>query len=52
MLFVALFSVGVWLMFGPKIAVNVFASGGGIGYIPMAISTKDNPKDQMSLCTE
>lgn len=35
---------------GPNIDARVFASGAGIGYIPMAISTKDNPNDHISLC--
>lgn len=36
----------------PKIVAIVFSSGGGIGYIPIAISTRDKPNDQISLCTE
>jgi len=30
-------------------AASVLASGGGMGYIPKAISTKDSPRDQISL---
>lgn len=33
----------------PNMEANVFSSGCGIGYIPIAISTSDNPSDQMSL---
>jgi len=29
-----------------------FSSGGGIGYLPIAISTSDNPKLQISDKTE
>lgn len=36
----------------PNIEAKSLSSGGGIGYIPIAISTSDNPSDQMSLCTE
>lgn len=34
---------------GPNIEASVLASGAGIGYIPIAISTSDNPKDHISL---
>lgn len=39
----------VWDL-GPNIEARVFASGAGMGYIPIAISTKDNPSDHISLC--
>lgn len=39
----------VWDL-GPNIDAKVLASGAGMGYIPMAISTKDKPKDHISLC--
>ena len=37
---------------GPKIWTRVSWSGGGIGYMPKLISTRDNPRDQRSLATE
>ena len=49
-LFVALLSLGDCPVLNTD--AIVFASGGGIGYIPIAISTRESPKDQMSLWTE
>ena len=37
---------------GPKTWDNVAMSGGGIGYIPKLISSKDKPRDHKSLATE
>lgn len=51
-LFVVALSAGGWPGGVLNIADKVFSSGGGIGYIPIAISTSDNPRDQISLCTE
>ena len=39
-------------MADPKMADSVAASGGGMGYMPRLISTKERPKDQTSLATE
>ena len=39
------------IAFAPNMAARSSVVGGGIGYLPMAISTKDKPRDQMSLCT-
>ena len=36
----------------PKALARTAGSGGGIGYIPIAISTRDNPRLHTSLATE
>ena len=49
----AVVPVASWsAMADPKIADSVAASGGGMGYMPRLISTKDRPSDQTSLATE
>jgi len=49
---VAGFSPACCIHSEPNIEAKSLSSGGGIGYIPIAISTSDTPSDQMSLCTE
>lgn len=36
----------------PKMEARMCGSGGGIGYMPMAISTSDRPSDHTSLWIE
>ena len=36
----------------PNISSSSLASGGGMGYLPTAISTRESPMLQMSDCTE